>query len=238
MGRSIFASVLLVMLFVCGANAAEVKNTLMRQEGNRAVFEYNIEGKEAEADVTLTLTIGGKIYTQKDLHLEGDIGKVKTGKGKKIYWNVLQDFPKGVHGDIDFELTAGGGVEELKSRKVKIDNGDGTVTDYATGLTWQQRDDGKQRTWQDAIDYCERLSLGGHSDWRLPNKDELASLVDKNRRNLTIDTTLFPDTKESYYWSSTTFARNTSNAGGVDFDNGYVIDFLDKTARFYVRCVR
>jgi len=54
------------------------------------------------------LTISGKAYTSDNLHLEGDFGKVKAGKGKKIYWNVLQDFPKGLNSAFDVEINAGG----------------------------------------------------------------------------------------------------------------------------------
>ena len=39
------------------------------------------------------------------------------------------------------------------------DNGDGTVTDLNTNLMWQQSDDGTTRNWQEALDYCEALTL-------------------------------------------------------------------------------
>jgi hypothetical protein len=62
-----------------------------------------------------------------------------------------------------------------------MDNGDGTVTDSATGLMWQKADDGILRNWENALLYCENLSLADHSDWRLPNAKELQSIVDYNR---------------------------------------------------------
>ncbi|GAF95222.1 unnamed protein product, partial [marine sediment metagenome] len=62
-----------------------------------------------------------------------------------------------------------------------VDNGDETVTDLATGLTWQQGDDGVARNWQEALAYAEDLVLGGHSAWRLPNAKELQSIVDYTR---------------------------------------------------------
>ena len=61
------------------------------------------------------------------------------------------------------------------------DNGDGTVIDLATGLMWQQADDGETRNWEDALSYAENLSLAGHDDWRLPNAHELQSIVDYQR---------------------------------------------------------
>ena len=61
------------------------------------------------------------------------------------------------------------------------DNGDGTVTDTATGLMWQQADDGVARDWGEALAYAEDLTLAGHGDWRLPNAKELQSIVDYSR---------------------------------------------------------
>jgi hypothetical protein len=50
-----------------------------------------------------------------------------------------------------------------------IDNSDETITDRATGLMWQQADDGKSRDWEEALEYAEKLELAGHTDWRLPS---------------------------------------------------------------------
>ena len=86
--------------------AAEVKDVVSKQIGNRAEFTYNLIGDEVEAEVSFSVTVGSKIYKASDLHLEGDFGTVRIGKGKKIYWNVLQDFPKGIRRDITWEIGA------------------------------------------------------------------------------------------------------------------------------------
>ncbi len=62
-----------------------------------------------------------------------------------------------------------------------VDNGDGTVTDQATGLMWQKSDDGQERDWEDALTYAENLELADYNDWRLPNAKELQSIVDYTR---------------------------------------------------------
>lgn len=62
-----------------------------------------------------------------------------------------------------------------------VNHQDGTISDLATGLMWQQADDGNARNWESALNYAENLSLAGYSDWRLPNAKELQSLVDYNR---------------------------------------------------------
>jgi len=85
--------ILLLVLFPLMLLAAEVENIRPQQIGNRILFEYDLAGDE-EAEVTLTITVKGTVYTQDRLHLEGDYGKVKPGRNKKIYWNVLQDFQR------------------------------------------------------------------------------------------------------------------------------------------------
>jgi len=65
-----------------------------------------------------------------------------------------------------------------------IDNGDGTVTDEATGLAWSQQDSDSGMKWEDALAWVQARNDEnwlGHSDWRLPNAKELQSVVDYTR---------------------------------------------------------
>lgn len=77
-----------------------------------------------------------------------------------------------------------------------VDNGDGTITDNGAGLMWQKATDGRMN-WNDAMSYASGLSLGGHSGWRLPNKDELVGLYNSECKNLM-------NVRSVRYWSSTT----------------------------------
>ena len=109
------------------------------------------------------------------------------------------------------------------------------VSDSATGLQWQ--DDAivasTVRTWPDAIDYCENtLTLGGYSDWRLPNKKELLSIIG----HLGYSPAVFVNTSLSSYWSSTTLVYFTDGAWYV-INGGYSRNG-HKTWDIYVRCVR
>lgn len=107
MKRAAILSILLYMIFLPFAYAAEVKNVTAKQVGNRMLFEYDLMGDEPEADVNVTITVKGRAYATDKLHLEGDFGKVRTGRVKKIWWNVLQDFPQGVAEDVEWEVVAG-----------------------------------------------------------------------------------------------------------------------------------
>jgi hypothetical protein len=102
---------------------------------------------------------------------------------------------------------------------------------------WQQEDDNQARNWESALAYCEDRDLGGHVDWRLPDVKELRSIVDNTRYNPAIDTTVFPGTNSTLYWSSSTNAYYTYNAWYVYFTSGRVLS-PSKTYTNYVRCVR
>lgn len=108
-----------------------------------------------------------------------------------------------------------------------VDNGDGTVSDVATGLMWMKDDSQVGMNWKEALHYADTLTYAGYTDWRLPNIKELQSIVDYSRSpgtsgSAAIDP-LFnctPITNEGglvdypYYWSSTTHANWSQVAGG------------------------
>jgi len=116
-------------------------------------------------------------------------------------------------------------------------NGNSTITDHSTGLTWEQTEGGS-KTWEQALSYCEALNLGGKTDWRLPNIKSLRSLVDFSTHSPAINTTYFPKAQSLFYWSSTTYNGITGHAWYVNFSSGEVTHFLDKTTANPVRCVR
>ena len=60
------------------------------------------------------------------------------------------------------------------------ENGAEMIRDLSTDLFWQ-KEPVKKATWKEALAYCESLDYAGHSDWRLPNKNELLSLVDYSK---------------------------------------------------------
>jgi len=118
------------------------------------------------------------------------------------------------------------------------------VIDSVMNLEWQDDEIVKtiKRTWIGAIDYCENtLTLGGHDDWRLPNKKELFSIVDYSTDNpaMDISSSGFQNyTLDRDYWSSTTSAYYTGYACNMDFGYGSSGCMSGKSNEVYVRCVR
>ena len=110
------------------------------------------------------------------------------------------------------------------------------MTDTKTGLMWQKAEAGT-KTWKEALAYCETLRLAGHSDWRLPGRNELQALFDSTRDNPQINRTAFPDTMSSAYWSSTTYDDNTDYVWKIYFGNG-IAYASEKLGSQDVRAVR
>jgi hypothetical protein len=112
----------------------------------------------------------------------------------------------------------------------------GTVYDTKTKLTWQQTVPSSTYTWANAKTYCSGLSLAG-TGWRLPTAKELQTIVDESRTSPSIDTTAFPSTPSSNFWSSSPLAGSSSYAWYVNFYVGYA-DSIDVSYTYVVRCVR
>jgi hypothetical protein len=124
-----------------------------------------------------------------------------------------------------------------------MDNGDGTVTDQATGLMWTQNDSGQGLNWQAALAWAQSQNSAnylGYNDWRLPDAKELQSIVDYARApdttgSAAIDplfacTSIINEAGETdypYYWTSTTHAAaNGMGASAVYIAFGRALGFM------------
>jgi len=112
------------------------------------------------------------------------------------------------------------------------------VTDSTTGLMWQDNGDtnSKKRTWQEAIDYCEALDLEDYNDWRLPNINELKTIIDRSKSNPSI-VDGFDNIGSNYYWSSSSELGDSHFAWMIEYYVGRVETYY-KDSDLYVRCVR
>ena len=122
------------------------------------------------------------------------------------------------------------------------------VTDNITGLIWQRNlpstysgcsgSGGVLCSHSEAVSYCNNLTYGGYSDWRLPTPKEFGTIIDYGETNPALDSEKFPDTPGNLFWTSTIY----------DYEKNWAVNFLkgeitpNKTtsaqSSLYVRCVR
>jgi hypothetical protein len=141
-----------------------------------------------------------------------------------------------------------------------IDNGNGTVSDSVTGLTWLKQANCIRSSWSSAIASIDILANGqcGLTDgstagqWRMPNRTELLSLVDRAETNqaLRFNSTFFKTDGSvdqsvifnsyiefEFYWTATTDAADTTMAWTV-FSCDYGVYDIDKSSLGYTLAVR
>ncbi len=122
-----------------------------------------------------------------------------------------------------------------------VDNGNGTVTDLATGLMWQQADSASGMNWEDGLSYCEDLSLGGFDDWRMPNAKELQSIVDYTRSPDTTGSAAIDPvfsvspiidegglTNYPFFWTSTTHEDGPTDSYAVYIAFGEALGWMEQ----------
>jgi hypothetical protein len=132
--------------------------------------------------------------------------------------------------------------DEDSTGEPTIDPTNDVVTDNLTGLIWIRLPDNIHRTWVEALAYANNLSRCGYSNWRLPNINELQSMI----HNGEPDTAVWLNTAPPFYfigvesffhWSSTTDRTSTSKAMVVDMWDGS-IENHPKTEYYYAWPVR
>lgn len=125
-------------------------------------------------------------------------------------------------------------VSTAPSARYAIENNI-TVVDTATGLMWKRCVQGYELNgracieisaqdaeyeWREALELTVNYSFGGYSDWRLPNANELGSIVEFSCFDPAINSDVFPNTPAKVFWSNTPNRSNTIFAWGVDFKQG------------------
>lgn len=104
------------------------------------------------------------------------------------------------------------------------------IFDSITSLLWIQLPDTASKTWEEALTYCQNLSIGSLSDWRLPNLKEMQSIVDLSTSNPAIRASFFPIASSSHYWTSTSMPNQTDKAWYFDSKFG-ITTYALKTAK-------
>ncbi len=139
-------------------------------------------------------------------------------------------------------------------------NADTSIIDNnLTGLVWapngnlmSKRDPGWQKevktfdgavSWQQALDYVAKLNAEkylGHNDWRLPNIEELESLLNKSQSDTAawLNSQGFINVQPGdFYWSSTSYSNDPAKAWAVDMTYGNM-KYLNKPNSNFVWPVR
>ena len=129
-----------------------------------------------------------------------------------------------------------------------VDNNNGTILDKKTNLMWEKCSEGlsgkncasgtaNEYTWEKAKNLAQNTKFVGYDNWRLPTIKELSSIVERAKYEPAINQNIFPNTKSSYYWSSSVCAGYTDRAWRLDFSDGDAYWHF-KTVSYYVRLVR
>lgn len=167
----------------------------------------------------------GQYWTASKNMVEGDdrLGNIAFGVNHttghiKAYpadpASIMGKYVRAVRGDVY-------GAEDYTN------NGDGTITDNASGLMWLEVDLGVTVEWEEALTLAENSDFAGYSDWRLPDVKELQSIVDYGGSYPAINHDYFTCTEleenENYYYWTSTSAYFSEHA--PDYDSAWYVAF-------------
>ena len=119
-----------------------------------------------------------------------------------------------------------------------------TVIDSETKLEWQDsyaEDKFTNLSYRNAITECEGLKLDGKEDWRLPNINELKSIVVDTQYEPSINSEIFKKISSSFYWSSTSRSAGSQDKWVISFSNAntsFGRDHYHYSKNQAYRCVR
>ena len=130
----------------------------------------------------------------------------------------------------------GESLSENSSFTVSAINEKNIVTDNETGLIWQGSASESTVTWQQALEYCENSEYAGYTDWRLPNINELLSILNFEKRYSATD---FPTSIPSnYFWTSSRHYFQADRVVVLSTSNGSFYSQNISSGSSYALCVR
>ena len=203
-------------------------------------FDYGSNG-ERMIDVQL---LSSTVYRGKTMGEQSTVFGVNLADGRIKGYPILD--PRSRSGK-KFTVRFVRGNPEYGKNHFK-DHADGTISDLATGLMWQQVDSQEPMSWKKALAWAEQKNSENHlnyGDWRLPNAKELQSIVDYSRspqedHSAAIDP-LFGisqiedeggSTNYPFYWSSTTHENVLGGKGAVYVCFGEALGFFKTPLSF------
>jgi len=126
---------------------------------------------------------------------------------------------------------------------------DGTVVHNPSRLVWQRCALGQTwsgsdcngtpltMSWDEALNAAETHIQDGRDDWRLPNRNELVSILEFRCFLPTVDNLVFPNAPSGAHWTSSPVSDAVDESWIVDFDDG-LTEPASTAGLFKVRLVR
>jgi hypothetical protein len=111
------------------------------------------------------------------------------------------------------------------------------VEDTKTGLIWSVAET-KAMTYKKALAYPKTVELCGFTDWRLPECDELLTLVDRSRISPAIAIEFFPNCKNDWYWSATPYAGSPGDYAWLVYFSYGLSYYRNQSSKGLVRVCR
>lgn len=109
------------------------------------------------------------------------------------------------------------------------------VTDSTTRLIWQKNPEDSTKTWKNALSYCENLEYAGLSNWRLPNNNELMSLINNNGSSNFPEISEVTASDSRKFWTSSSLYETSGGAFALYSFGSWTWD--SKTGKNNVVCV-
>ena len=140
-------------------------------------------------------------------------------------------------------------LEKTTKLNAFILNTDGTVTDSKNKHMWSLCSQGQlyvnkqcegevsKVSWGEALAAAKQSGVGAYKDWRLPNKNELNSIIELSCFMPSVNIDIFPATGIGSYWSSGPYDNTEATVWTVDFATGNIFA-SQTTMKLMVRFVR
>ena len=227
----------------------QLNGSTIKVDGHRKSSHYRGEGLELEWGKSYQLEVAQKGYQP----YQERITVYRPGKGSNQHRVKLEE--KGPLTKLD------GHGKDLADNATKWS----CVKDNVSGLIWEVKtDDGgihdKDNTyrwggvtalgrdhrypqrkyyddWNELVKGANRNRFCSYRDWRVPTREELRSLGNLKRTDPEVYADYFPRSGLAWFWSSSPYASNSSNAWIFSFDVGYD-DYYYRGNVSHVRLVR
>ena len=133
----------------------------------------------------------------------------------------------------NFSFVYGGDSDNIDTNFMRDDKRE-IVLDKKSNKFYYDSTPSKKMSYDSALEYCSKMDYLGYSDWRVPTKDELKSLLDLSRSYISIKHA-FKNIQKGIYWSAT--KDRYEQAWYIDFDLGRY-STAKYNHKYYVICVK